>query len=104
MTLLSREAWLETTAEIGEELPPKTRRANLVVTGIDLRELIGRRLSVGEAEMQVRGETTPCFKMNLARAGLMQALVPDQRGGVFATISRSGNIRVGDAIAVWGEE
>ena len=104
ITLLSREVWDETTVELGVDLPPQTRRANLLVSGLDLRLLIGKRASLGEVEIQIRGETTPCVNMDRAHAGLMQALERDQRGGVFATVFRGGSIRVGDQITVWGSD
>ena len=101
--LLSREVWQETTAELGADLAPQKRRANLLVTGLDLSQVVGCRLAVGDAELQVRGETTPCMNMEKVQPGLLQALVSYMRGGVFATVFRGGRIRTGDSITVWGE-
>lgn len=58
ITLLSREVWDETTAELGVDLPPQTRRA-MLVSGLELGLRIGKRASMGEVEIQIRGETTP---------------------------------------------
>ena len=100
VTLLSVEAWEEAMASLGAGLPPRTRRANLVIRGLDLGPLVGRRLRIGAAEMRVRGETVPCELMDLQRAGLQEALRPAMRGGVFGPVERSGPIRLGDAVSV----
>lgn len=103
LTLVSREAWAQAMAELGADLPPQTRRANLVVSGIDLAALVGRRLRVGEAELRIGGETAPCALMELQRAGLRSALARHLRGGVFGTVEQTGRICRGDAIALLSE-
>ena len=40
VTVLSREAWDEVCAELGEQLPWTARRANLLVEGIDLADTV----------------------------------------------------------------
>ena len=100
VTLLSIEAWEEAMALMGGDLPPRARRANLVVRGLDLGPLVGRRLRIGGAEMRVRGETVPCDRMDLQRAGLQEGLRLRMRGGVFGPVERSGPIRLGDAVVV----
>ncbi len=100
VTLLSVEAWEEAMGGMGADLPPRARRANLVVRGLDLGSLVGRRLRIGGAEMMVRGETVPCDLMELQAEGLREALSPRMRGGVFGPVERSGRIRRGDPIAV----
>jgi len=47
ITLLSREQWDEATAELGVDLPWLTRRANVLVEGLRMGELIGRRVRLG---------------------------------------------------------
>lgn len=98
LTVLSAEAWEATMAELGADLPPSTRRANLVVRGIDLTDMMGRRLRIGGAEITVSGETTPCALMEYQRAGLEAALSRDMRGGVFGPVERTGRIRLGDPV------
>lgn len=102
VTLLSVEAWEEAMTALGAGLPPRARRANLVVRGLDLGSLVGRRLRIGGAEMTVRGETVPCERMDQQRAGLQEALRIEMRGGVFGPVERSGRIRLGDAVSVVG--
>ncbi len=97
VTMLSQQSWQEATAPFAGELPAETRRANLLIGG-DLAGTIGRRLRVGEAELLIRGETTPCDRMNEARAGLRKMLSVRMRGGVFGPVVKGGLIRVGDRV------
>src|SRR5436309_125725 len=60
VTILSREAWDACMAELGATLDPSTRRANLLVSGLDLEATRDRVLVVGDARLLVGGEVTPC--------------------------------------------
>jgi MOSC domain-containing protein YiiM len=103
VTIISREAWETATRELGTDVDPSTRRANLMVSGLELARTRGRILRVGNVRLRVYGETKPCFQMEEARAGLQNALRPDWRGGVFAEVLDDGTIAVGDRVA-WVEE
>jgi MOSC domain-containing protein YiiM len=98
LTLLSAERWRETLEELGTDLPWHTRRANVLVSGLDLAALIGKRVRLGQIEIIVRAETDPCSEMERQFAGLQEALVPDCRGGVYGRIVVGGTIRVGDGV------
>ena len=47
VTLIDTARWQDACAEVGQEVDPATRRANLLISGIDLRESRGRILRVG---------------------------------------------------------
>jgi MOSC domain-containing protein YiiM len=98
VTIISREAWDVVTRELGAEVPPQTRRANLLVSGVELANTRGRVLRVGECRVRVYGETKPCWQMEEAHAGLQSALRPDWRGGAFAEVLDDGRIAVGDPV------
>jgi len=100
VTLLSVEAWQETMQQLEADLPAKTRRANLVVRDIDLAASIGRRIRIGEVELQIEGETAPCDLMELQRSGLRDALEPKMRGGVFGCVIAGGSLRTGQSVDV----
>ncbi len=104
LTLLSQEAWDAAMAELGADLPPVLRRANLLLSGLDLAGLVERHLRIGAAEVWVRGETTPCGVMDQQYEGLQQALKPDMRGGVYGSVVGNGMIRVGDVVVVCGTD
>jgi MOSC domain-containing protein YiiM len=103
VTIISREAWDAVIEHLGESVSPATRRANLLVSGIDLVQTRGRVLRVGGCHLRIYGETKPCWQMEEAHPGLQSALRPDWRGGAFAEVLDDGEIAVGDQV-VWIEE
>ena len=98
VTIIARERWNELMRDLGARLPPSTRRANLMVSGIDLQNSRGRILRVGRARLQINGETKPCEQMEAAHAGLQALMRERWGGGVFAEVIESGEIRVGDVV------
>ena len=100
VTLIDEARWRETQDEVGVELDPRTRRANLMLRGVDLERTNGRLLRLGDSVVRIYGETRPCEQMEEAQPGLRKALSPRWRGGAFAEIVTGGTIRVGDA-AEW---
>lgn len=80
-------------------LPWLTRRANLLVDELPLYQSIGAHIVLGEAVLEVTGETDPCQRMEAACPGLFDALRPDWRGGVTCRVLRGGEIAVGMAVA-----
>jgi MOSC domain-containing protein YiiM len=99
VTLISAEAWARVTADLGVALDPSLRRANLLVSGLELARSRGRVLAIGACRIRIQGETTPCYEVDEAHPGLQAALAPEWRGGVFGVVESGGEIAVGDAIA-----
>ncbi len=91
LTLVSVEA-LESAG-----VAPLEARRNVVVRGVDLDALIGRRFRVGEVECLGRRRCEPCAHLQrLTRPGVLRALV--HRGGLRADVVSGGVLRVGDAV------
>jgi MOSC domain-containing protein YiiM len=55
---------------------------------------------VGPVVLEVTYPTTPCKRMDEARAGLLRALYPDWRGGITCRVVEGGAIALGDAVDV----
>ncbi len=98
ITILSADSWDQVIAELGEQLDPSLRRANLLVSGIDLAHSRDRVLRIGPSRIHIYGETRPCEVMDQAFPGLRQALEPDWRGGAYGEVLEGGTIRVSDPI------
>ncbi|MEZ5427469.1 MAG: MOSC domain-containing protein [Pyrinomonadaceae bacterium] len=99
VTIIEEETWAEVMRELGSDLPPETRRANLLVGGIRLMETRGKILKIGSVcRLLIRGETKPCIAMDEKLPGLKNALKPNWNGGVFGEILDDGRISVGDPV------
>jgi len=100
VTFLDAGQWQEILDELGVELPWYTRRANLLIAGIDLPATVGWRLQVGACRFAIGGETTPCERMDELHHGLRRVLMPHMRGGVWGKVLQGGPLRVGDSVQV----
>jgi len=98
VTIISQARWAELMDALGTDLSPGVRRANLMVSGIDLENSRGRVLRVGDARLKINGETRPCEQMEEAHAGLQALMRERWGGGAFAEVLDGGEIRVGDAV------
>lgn len=99
VTIISREVWERLMARLGADAHPSARRANLMVSGIELSNTRGRVLRIGAGRLVVGGELTPCERMDEVHAGLRELMRPDWGGGVFAQVLDEADIRVGDPVA-----
>ncbi|WP_282609339.1 MOSC domain-containing protein [Pelagibius sp. Alg239-R121] len=98
ISVLAREDWEATCAEHGKDLAWTTRRANLLVEGVALKEATGSRLKIGDVVLEIYCETDPCTIMDKASPGLRRALEPDWRGGVCCRVIKGGRISLGDDV------
>jgi dipeptidase E len=98
VTLLDAARWADAAGRAGApDLPWHARRANVLVEGLDLLALIGRRVRLGPVLVHVHGETLPCKLMERAQQGLRAAL-EGGGGGVHGEILEGGWISVGDPV------
>lgn len=98
VTILSKERWDELMRAAEASLDPATRRANLMVSGVELAESQGQTLQVGDVRIRIYNETRPCEQMDAALPGLRESMQVNWGGGAFGEVLDDGDIRVGDSV------
>jgi MOSC domain-containing protein YiiM len=98
VTVVSADSWRDACRDLGMEVPWTRRRANLLLSGIDLRDTEGALLQIGDVRLEVAEENPPCRVMDIQQEGLRNALKPDWRAGVGCRVLSGGRIKVGDAV------
>jgi len=95
----SRRQVLLVEQEVLDEfgLEPGAIREQVTVRGLDLGHLVlGARIRVGEAVLDVAGPCDPCARMDEVKSGLQKALVG--RRGRFVRVIQAGSFAVGDTL------
>ena len=98
ITIMSLEGWEAALLDLGKDLHWTTRRANILVKGIDLHNTTGEVLKVGSFLVEITGELIPCHRMDEQMAGLTKALTPNWRGGVTCKLLREGIVNENDLV------
>ncbi len=96
VTFIDEDAINDVIDSLGSEnMDASVFRRNIVVAGIDLNSLIGKRFSINGATFEGSEECAPCYWMNRAIGDGAEALLKD-RGGLRCRIVSSGEIRIGE--------
>ena len=103
VTIIEREVWERLMSKVEGALPPATRRANLLISGLSLKESRKRVLLIGCCRILILGETKPCGRMEETCEGLQKAMSQSWAGGAFGEVLDDGEILVGDLVS-WVEE
>ena len=102
ITLLQQEHLAAVAGFLGlsEPVAPGRLRRNLVVSGLNLLALKGRRIQLGEEViLDITGECHPCSRME-EELGPGGYNAMRGHGGLTARIIAGGRIRVGDEVRV----
>jgi MOSC domain-containing protein YiiM len=94
ITVIDRAAIEAAGKELDCVVDPRFRRANLMVSGLDLKNSRGQVLRIGDLRLEIGGETRPCERMDQALPGLRKALQPDWRGGVYGVVLEDAVVRL----------
>jgi MOSC domain-containing protein YiiM len=96
LTLIEAEV-LESVGLTGAE-----SRRQVMVRGVRLNDLVGKRFRVGEVDCLGVELCEPCLHLQqLTRPGIIKELI--HRAGLNADILNDGRISVGDAVVVYGQ-
>ncbi len=100
VTLMSLADWQAACSELDIELLWVERRANLLVDALPLEQTRGREIQIGEAVLEITGETDPCHRMESLHPGLFKALAKGWRGGVTCRVVRGALLTVGAGVSL----
>lgn len=98
VTLIQAEHIAAIAGYLGlERIEPVQLRRNIVVSGINLHALKGRRFHLGSALLLATDECHPCSRMEetLGTGGYNAVR---GHGGIAARIVRAGQVHLGDAV------
>jgi MOSC domain-containing protein YiiM len=99
VTLIAAESLAAIASHLGvDAVAPEALRRNLVVRGINLVALKGRRFRIGDAILEGSGECHPCSRIE-ASLGTGGYNAARGLGGVTARVVEGGVVRVGDRVA-----
>jgi MOSC domain-containing protein YiiM len=95
ITFFSADVFDDVCRQLGVngKLAGATRR-NIIIRGVDLNTLIGKKFTIQGVEFEGTGHCTPCHWMDNAIAPGAEAALQG-RGGLRARILTSGTLRVG---------
>jgi hypothetical protein len=89
---------IEAEALEGVGLTGAQSRRQVVVRGVRLNDLVGRRFRIGDVDCAGVELCEPCLHLQqLTRPGIIKALI--HRGGLNADVLTDGEIRVGDRVS-----
>ena len=99
LTLIASESLVAIASHLDREaIDLDALRRNIVVSGINLLALKGRRFSIGTAVLEASGECHPCSRMEeILGIGGYNAV--RGLGGITARVLGSGEVRIGDTVA-----
>lgn len=98
VTLIMAEHLEAAASALGRDMiDPGLARRNIVVRGINLLSLKGKRFMLGEAELELTSECHPCSRMeeNLGNGGYNAMR---GHGGWCAIVHKGGKLKIGDEI------
>lgn len=97
LSLISLEAIALCNRRLGLQLAPEQFRRNLVITGLDVTQLLGRTFRIGEVRLRGLRHCHPCRLLSrLTGADMMTGL--KGLGGIRAAILESGTLYPGDVL------
>lgn len=98
VTFFSREVFDELAREFGlTNKSPGVLRRNIIVSGVDLNELIGVEFELQGVQFRGTQHCKPCDWMDLAFAPGTEPFLREGKGGLRARILAGGRLHLGDA-------
>ena len=98
VTLISLEEINNFNSQVKQNIEPKDFRRNIIVSGVDLNQLINKQIKINNITLKIHEICQPCkyLQDQLKIQSLVKILV--NKSGVRAEIITSGMLSVGDKI------
>lgn len=94
LTFMSEEVMREVCFSLNLDYEPSLFRRNIVISGFNLNQLIGRRFVIGGIEFEGMEHCAPCTWMNhVMKKGAYKLMIG--RGGLRAKVIRGGILKTG---------
>ena len=103
ITLFSLEVAKEVCESLELELDVKIFRRNIVLSGVHLTSLIGKKFKIGEIEFEGMAHCSPCTWMNAVLKKGAYALMRG-RGGLRVKVLHGGKLTRGSCLLVSEDE
>ena len=102
ISVISKEELASFLERNNAEIDYADFRRNVLTSGIDLRELIGRQFKLGSALCQGIEDCDPCVFL---AATVHRSVLPEmkEKAGLRAIILEDGDLKIGDTITLLGD-
>jgi MOSC domain-containing protein YiiM len=102
ISVISKEELASFLERNNAEIDYADFRRNVLTSGIDLRELIGRQFKLGSALCQGIEDCDPCVFL---AATVHRSVLPEmkEKAGLRAIILEDGDLKIGDTITLIGD-
>ena len=100
VTLINLEEINNFNSQIKQNIDAKNFRRNIIVSGINLKKLINKKIKINEVTLKIHEVCQPCkyLQDRLKIPSLVKMLI--NKSGVRAEIITSGSLAVGDIIKI----
>ena len=99
ITLIEAEAIDTMVRKLGYDIPVGASRRQIIVKDIELNELIGQNLRIGQILVRVEDKCNPCKNME-TKIGPGAKDAMNDKGGIRCRIIKGGELYVSDKITV----
>jgi len=98
VSIITQESWDAVCQELGTKLHWTMRKANLIISGVELENSTGGILKIGNFFLEITGPLPVGNGMEKQFTGLKKALSQDWRGGVTAKVLQGGVVYENDEV------
>lgn len=114
VSIINMNSHREVAAHLGQKLSVTRWRGNIVIENLEAfaeRDWVGKRLRMGLAELEVREQIGRCLataastrtgERDADTLGALKAILGKGQMGIYAVVTRTGDLRTGDAVEVIG--